>query len=342
MSAPLSLSAGFIDYLPQLLTTDEHRAFLEACALPAKKSIRFNRLTTSAERHREIAAGHGWQLQPIPWCDEGYWLAGEEAPGNALEHVAGGFYIQEASSMLPVAVLQQLWHQQHGLATPARVLDMAAAPGSKTTQLGSWLAGPHDRAGVDAWVVQREQVDPAEYVEMWLSDAGLVAGPEHTRRYDEWLSWFDAEGIDGVGFGWLSLRRTDAEPVLRLEEWTGEIAPPIGPSVKGWAVAADQLRQLDDEALLGRRLHATSAQVQQTRGRVGAEDPEQIVLQLQQGVRRTRQVDTVEAALVGACDGELTVGQILDALGSLLARDDLRASHLQSVRALVADGFLLV
>ncbi|MBQ1782549.1 MAG: NOL1/NOP2/sun family putative RNA methylase [Gammaproteobacteria bacterium] len=141
MSAPLSLSAGFIDYLPQLLATNEHQAFLDACAQPPKKSIRFNRLTTSAERHGEIAAGHGWQLQPIPWCDDGYWLTGEESPGNALEHVAGGFYIQEASSMLPVAVLQRLWHQQHGPSTPARVLDMAAAPGSKTTQLGSWLAG---------------------------------------------------------------------------------------------------------------------------------------------------------------------------------------------------------
>lgn len=141
MSAPLALSARFVDYLPQLLDLAEHQPFLDACAQPAKKSIRFNRLTTSPARHHEIAAGHGWQLQPIPWCTEGYWLTGEETPGNALEHVAGGFYIQEASSMLPVAVLQRLWLQQHGPSMPTRVLDMAAAPGSKTTQLGSWLAG---------------------------------------------------------------------------------------------------------------------------------------------------------------------------------------------------------
>ncbi|MGB9012971.1 MAG: methyltransferase [Aeromicrobium sp.] len=205
-----------------------------------------------------------------------------------------------------------------------------------TDDIASWLEG-HD---LDSWVVQREQVDPAEYVEMWLSDAGVAAGPEHTRRYDEWLSWFESEGITGVGFGWLSLRRTETTPTLRLEEWAGEIAPPVGPTVARWGRVVDELRGVSDEDLLARHLRATSAQVQQTRGPVGAEDPEQVILQLQQGVRRTRQVDTVEAALVGACDGDLSVGQILDAIGSLLARDDLRTTHLPAIRDLVVDGFL--
>ncbi|MET0839290.1 MAG: transferase, partial [Marmoricola sp.] len=59
-------------------------------------------------------------------------------------------------------------------------------------------------------------------------------------------------------------------------------------------------------------------------------------------LRRGRQVDTVEAALVGACDGELTVDQILGALGHLLERDtdDLRAAYLPVVRDLVTEGFL--
>ena len=59
----------------------------------------------------------------------------------------------------------------------------------------------------------------------------------------------------------------------------------------------------------------------------GAEDPETIVLRQQRGMRRARQVDTVEAALVGACDGELTVGQILDALAQLLERDRDELRH---------------
>ena len=45
------------------------------------------------------------------------------------------------------------------------------------------------------------------------------------------------------------------------------------------------------------------------------------MLRQQRGMRRARQADTVEAGLVGACDGDLTVGQILDALASLLGED---------------------
>ena len=48
------------------------------------------------------------------------------------------------------------------------------------------------------------------------------------------------------------------------------------------------------------------------------------------------------SAIVGACDGELSVGQILDALAELLDLDaaQTRATYLPTVRELVADGFL--
>jgi hypothetical protein len=82
---------------------------------------------------------------------------------------------------------------------------------------------------------------------------------------------------------------------------------------------------------------------QETVGAPGAEDPEVIVLRQQTGLRRARRVDTVEAALVGACDGDLSVGQILEALATLLQRgaDELRASYLPVVRELVDEGYLV-
>ena len=68
------------------------------------------------------------------------------------------------------------------------------------------------------------------------------------------------------------------------------------------------------------------------------------MLRQQRGFRRARPADTVEAALVGACDGELTVGQILDALAVLLERDrtELHETYLPVVADLVAEGFLTV
>lgn len=204
------------------------------------------------------------------------------------------------------------------------------------------LAGWVD--GCDALVVQREVLDPASYVELWLKDAGRHGGPDHAGRYDTWLAWFEEQGIEAIGFGWINLRRTDAQPALRLEEWPYDVEQPIAPAVANWAGAVDALSDLTDEALLAARPVTRPDVQQETQGPPGAEHPATIVLRQQRGFRRARQADTVEAALVGACDGELSIGQVLDALGQLLDadRDQLRAAYLPVVRELVAEGFLEV
>ncbi|TQV74895.1 NOL1/NOP2/sun family putative RNA methylase [Aliikangiella marina] len=121
------------------LSQADEKAFLDACGRGLRKSVRVNTLKYSVEEFRELAARHQWQLTAIPWCKEGFWvdessLSENTALGNTPEHVQGLFYIQEASSMLPsVALLGD-----NKLAAPL-VLDMAAAPGSKTTQLAAML-----------------------------------------------------------------------------------------------------------------------------------------------------------------------------------------------------------
>ena len=82
--------------------------------------------------------------------------------------------------------------------------------------------------------------------------------------------------------------------------------------------------------------------VLETQGPPGAVDPATVVVRQQRGFRRARQVDTLEAALIGACDGDLTIEQILDALATILDRDPsaLRATYLPVVEDLVREGFL--
>ena len=197
-------------------------------------------------------------------------------------------------------------------------------------RLAVWL-----RDDCDALVVQRELVDPASYVELWLKDAGLHGTRDYTRRYDTWLSWFDEQGIEAVGFGWVSLR-AGGSGRHDLLDWPYDVEQPIAPAIGRWAAALDVA--VDAEA----RLVVRPDVRQETLGEPGAEDPETIVLRQQRGFRRARQVDTVEAALVGACDGELTVGQILDALAQLLDREaaGLREDYLATVGELVREGFL--
>lgn len=205
------------------------------------------------------------------------------------------------------------------------------------------IAGWLEPTGVDAWVLQREVADLPTYVEMWLADAGLQDAPDYLQRYDAWLSWFDDQGIEGIGFGWLSLNKAGRDkPVLRIEEWPYEIEQPLGPHIAAWGDRMDAIEGLGDEALLATRLHHAADVVQETVGPVGAEDPEHIVARLQRGVRRAKPLDTVEAGLLGASDGELTVSQILDALASLLGSDaaETRETYLPKVRELLDDGFL--
>ncbi len=205
------------------------------------------------------------------------------------------------------------------------------------------IAGWLEPNGVDAWVLQREVADLPTYVEMWLADAGLQNAPDYVERYDTWLSWFDDQGIEAIGFGWLSLHKSGRDaPALRIEQWPYEIEQPLGPHVAAWGERMNALDGLSDAALLDSRpTHAVDV-IQETVGPVGAEDPEHIVARLQRGVRRARPVDTIEAGLLGACDGDLSVSQILDALATLLDRDetDLRKEYLPRVRELIDEGFL--
>ncbi|MCF6377944.1 class I SAM-dependent methyltransferase [Nocardioides KLBMP 9356] len=209
-------------------------------------------------------------------------------------------------------------------------------------RLGSWL-----REDCDALVVQRETLDPAAYVELWLKDSGHHGGPDYTRRYDTWLSWFEDSGIEGVGFGWVNVRLGGSARAgggtRQLVEWPYDVEQPIGPAIHAWGDAVTDLRGLGDDELLASTLVAREDVQQETVGRPGAEDPEAIVLRQQRGFRRARTADTVEAALVGACDGDLTVGQILGALGDLLGRDvdGLRTAYVPVVRELVAEGYLV-
>ena len=193
-------------------------------------------------------------------------------------------------------------------------------------------------ADCDAYVLQREVLDPAAYVELWLKDAGLHGAPDYLVRYDAWLSWFEDQGIEGVGFGWINLRKGPSTTgrVRELLEWPYDVEQPIAPFIRAWAAGVDARVDLDSCLVLRSDVR------QETVGAPGAEDPETIVLRQQRGLRRARQVDTVEAALVGACDGELTVGQILDAVARILERDPAatRETYLPAARELVAEGFL--
>ena len=123
------------DVMPTHLSFDD---FIAACQRPLRRSLRVNTLKITVADFLQLVAPYAWQLTPIPWCEEGFWIERDDEEalplGSTAEHLGGLFYIQEASSMLPVAALFADGE------TPQRVMDVAAAPGSKTTQIAARMS----------------------------------------------------------------------------------------------------------------------------------------------------------------------------------------------------------
>jgi len=129
----------FLNQMRELLPDSaEFEQFIAFSQQPLRRSLRVNTLKISVEAFLALVEPYQWALTPVPWCKEGFWISRDDADtlplGSTAEHLAGLFYIQEASSMLPVTALFA------GSPAPERVMDMAAAPGSKTTQIAASMS----------------------------------------------------------------------------------------------------------------------------------------------------------------------------------------------------------
>jgi len=207
----------------------------------------------------------------------------------------------------------------------------------------AWVAG----AGVplDAWVIERERLDPLAYAELWVRDGGTVAGtPEFADLVDAWLDDFAARGVTGVGFGYVLLRRpAQGGPTLaRYERVPGTVAAAPGAHLAIALATHDRLTRLDDADLAASRFVVAPDVTEARHHRPGEEAPTVIELRQGGGFGRALSVDPALAALVGASDGDLAVGALVDAIAQLLEVDAaaLRSDLLPRVRELVVTGFL--
>ncbi|MGK5551317.1 DUF7059 domain-containing protein [Actinomadura kijaniata] len=213
-------------------------------------------------------------------------------------------------------------------------------------RVGAWAG----ESGCEAWIVQRDVQDPAEYAELWLRDSVETGTPEYLRRYDEWLELFEEQGVTGIGFGWITLRRTGAaNPAIRVEELRHGVDQPVGAYVDhvldGLAAAGEfSTACAQGDAFATVLLRVAAGVVQEQVGAPGAEDPERILLRQTGRLRRVAGVHTVEAALAGVLDGTLPPGPLLAAIAQLmeLDEDQVRAHAAAVLPELVADGFFEV
>ncbi len=161
-------------------------ALKEASARMLRKSVRVNTLKCSVERFRKWAEEHQWSLTQVPWCPEGFFVDREnrdQALGRDLLHLLGYFYMQEAASMLPAELLD---------AQPGElILDMSAAPGSKTTSIAARMRG---RGVIVANDVQEKRLWTLKHAcqRLGLTNAVIV------KKVGQWYAKHMTERFDRV------------------------------------------------------------------------------------------------------------------------------------------------
>ncbi|GAA1520662.1 methylase of polypeptide subunit release factors [Agromyces terreus] len=236
--------------------------------------------------------------------------------------------------------------------------------GDAFDRVGEWLARSAPGGGaLDHWVVERDVQHVTEYAETWIRDGGTRSGEDFDRLYDAWLDDFAARGVREVGFGYVLLRRpvddageqtmTDASGaareasarLARLERLHGPLGSDgatLGSHLSECLAAHDRQAALDDADLARSRLAVAPDVTEERHHWPGDENPTAMLLRQGGGFGRAITLDTGLAALVGACDGELEVGQIIAAIAHLLEVDAvaLAAELLPAVRTLVDDGIL--
>ena len=236
---------------------------------------------------------------------------------------------------------------------PARLAD-----GGTGQLLANWIidgsqdwqarvAGWLPASGVQAWVWQREVAEPGEYVALWLRDAGEQPGTAAWRqRYDDWLDWFTAFEVAGIGMGLVTVRRTgQAVSDVVCQDVPQPHEHPVGPAIAEWFSRAGWLRDRPVEQLLQARLVAAPGLVRSSHSLIGDEGWQPALTQLRQagGLRWELEVDDAVAGLVAACTGRAPLGLLLSLLaaGVSAGTDEVIAALLPVVHDLIERGFLV-
>jgi 16S rRNA C967 or C1407 C5-methylase (RsmB/RsmF family)/NOL1/NOP2/fmu family ribosome biogenesis protein len=194
--AAAGLPEAFVTRMRELLGP-EAPAFLDSYRRPAQRAVRANPLKVDPAALPGLL---GIDPDPVPWCPEGFHLPQGARVGDTLAHAAGLCYVQEPSAMAVAEALDVRPGQ--------RVLDLAAAPGGKTTQLAGRLG---DHGLVVANEVQPSRRRPlADNLDRWGSARTMLAGETVARLAERLPGGFDRVLLDAPCSGEGLFRRNPA------------------------------------------------------------------------------------------------------------------------------------
>ena len=194
------LPEGFLDRMKGQLG-EEYGEFLKSLERPRAVALRFNPLKGEAPELEFVR-------EPVPWESRGFYYDPQARPGLHVYHEAGVYYLQEASAMAPVALLDP----QPG----ERVCDLCAAPGGKTTQIAGRMAGEGFLL-CNEWSPKRAKILSRNIERMGVTNA-LVTNEHPENLAGRFAGFFDRVLVDAPCSGEGMFRKEEAA----VTDWSQE------------------------------------------------------------------------------------------------------------------------
>ena len=186
------LPQAFLERM-QLQLGDEYGDFLKSLERPRAVALRFNPLKGSAPELPFVK-------EPVPWEEQGFYYDPDSRPGLHVYHEAGVYYLQEASAMAPVTLLDP----QPG----ETVCDLCSAPGGKTTQIAGRMMGQGFLL-CNEWSPKRSKILSRNIERMGVANA-LVTNEEVSRLAERFPGYFDRVLVDAPCSGEGMFRKEEA------------------------------------------------------------------------------------------------------------------------------------
>ncbi len=208
----IKLPAEFTNRMKEMPDLDYDR-FIGSYDKPCVKSLRLNRRRINPVDYARMGRvfAESEDPDPVPLWPGAYYYD-EDGPGKSAYHEAGAFYIQEASAMLPVTLLDIPESEGTGL----KVLDLCAAPGGKSTQIADLMNG--SGLLVSNEIVPSRASVLSENIERMGVENALVISSDPADLADRFPCFFDRILVDAPCSGEGMFRRNPEA----VNEWSPE------------------------------------------------------------------------------------------------------------------------
>ena len=182
------------------LTGDEYDDFIKSYDTQINKGIRINTLKCSDSLPMLNSC------EKIQWCEDGYYADNLSINGNHPYHASGVVYFQEPSAMAVACGMP--------IGENAKILDLCAAPGGKTTHIGARM-GNHGLLLSNEIIPKRAAVLSENVERMGLTNT-IVTNESPRQLSERFEGFFDGIIVDAPCSGEGMFRK---EPQA-VEEWS--------------------------------------------------------------------------------------------------------------------------